>query len=339
MHPLYQMLRFILFVLLLRLRMSHAHDVRPIDQDKAPLRMVATEEVDSREVEEALTKLHFALLVESRQQEGESLNDTSIGGDLNRQKFAELVTKINDEANLLRSQALILSKAYQVLLVKYKDATKQLKNCSRSSNENDSTTQGNNVAFKSISEYGIESTSPCPILEGTSKRKPAACICNCRFPSTSPAGHSESNAVGNTYYYYNTYYTPESVGSSSNNGQPNVEPPYSFGLQPAAYPTPNEINDSDDPADAPIRNRPGSHSAYDALQDLEQHLDQKIERWKRTFFDRHERRRLEKLYTPEQIRSMFTQWQREQGHGKAAETFSDDGWQERGVSRNVLPNE
>lgn len=108
------------------LPLTLAHDVRPVDQDQT--RFAALEEQDPQKVEEALLKLHFALLEDSRQKETgrQSYPVMNMSADISRNEFDYLVGRINEEVAVLRRQALILSKAYQSLLVKHKETTAKL---------------------------------------------------------------------------------------------------------------------------------------------------------------------------------------------------------------------
>ncbi|XP_055627683.1 uncharacterized protein LOC129769432 [Toxorhynchites rutilus septentrionalis] len=281
------------FIVILNLP-TWAHDVRPVDQNRT---RIVEDEDDPQKAEEAMLKLHFALMAESRQGELSLQNETNMTTDMSREQFAHLVARINDEVSLLRRQALTLSKAYQVLQAKYRECGKKL------------------------SEEQAHSAAKCFLQE--TNEKALACSKQCDSTTAKPI-HSESNIVGNKYYYFNYVQYPKYAGNQRPSVEPHYQQPYAFAGPAGSEPSPPKPTFVD-PYDQDGRpawygqtpQRPEvrpllSSSALDkkiaTLEQLEKRLDDKTERWKQAFFDKHGLQKVEKLYTSAEVRMMFDQW-------------------------------
>ncbi|XP_055533874.1 uncharacterized protein LOC129723584 [Wyeomyia smithii] len=271
------------------------------------------DEMDSQEVDEALMKIHFSLMTESRHiPEVKNQLDADTSASMDREEFELLVKKINDEVTTLKSQALILSRAYQALHAKYKKQAKQLAECS---SQNSPIAYGGsnqaNVPQPVYNNIPTSVTKPRPptVHPTTHGHKPEACNCSCQ--NTRPVSH-EYNTVGNTFNYY-IYGGRPSFGDQQQPFSHHSYPAQQNGFAGPSYqsnrPNWGNPNDPDDPDASSDDLRRRQKRPLETLQDLRHHLDPKIERWKKKFFDRYELRKLEKLYSPDEVRSLFNQWQ------------------------------
>lgn len=75
-----------------------------------------------KEAQEALLKLSIYSATKGRQYS----DDSNLTINMSKEKFENMVSKINSEVSLLRNQALILSQAYKDLMVKHKLSLKKI---------------------------------------------------------------------------------------------------------------------------------------------------------------------------------------------------------------------
>ncbi|KAL9699623.1 hypothetical protein quinque_003064 [Culex quinquefasciatus] len=292
------------------LPLTLAHDVRPVDQDQT--RFAALEEQDPQKVEEALLKLHFALLEDSRQKETgrQSYPVMNMSADISRNEFDYLVGRINEEVAVLRRQALILSKAYQSLLVKHKETTAKLDSVS-----SDPLSICANVTCKAPQASPPDTDKSTSLFASkavqTTPAAPTTCNCNCQFPTIPTVSkqlptNSESSVVGNKYYYFNYVQYPKYTASQ----QPAVESNSYLGhsSDPTGRPSWYDQTSQRPKGVRPLVAASALNKRIGLLHDLEQRLDYKINKVKQSYYDKYALKNAEKLYTSGEVEAMFDQW-------------------------------
>ncbi|KXJ79277.1 hypothetical protein RP20_CCG001615 [Aedes albopictus] len=258
-----------------------------------------------KEAQEALLKLSIYSATKGRQYS----DDSNLTINMSKEKFENMVSKINSEVSLLRNQALILSQAYKELMVKHKLSLKKIDMLH--------VNKPSTVPEKSPNP---DSTNPPPVTISNSVQLPKPvpeCNCNCIQQPSGPY------VIGNKYYYYNVFATEDNL---SNLPRPPWKPQPPSPSAPAYHhpPPAHHLNqrpsrpDWDDPDALPSHKlRPGATSSKFSL--LQDHTEPyTTPSWKKKYFDQHDLETVEKLFSDSEAQALTEQWARKNERRKAS---------------------
>ncbi|EAT44011.1 AAEL004599-PA [Aedes aegypti] len=256
-----------------------------------------------KEAQDALLKLNLDSITKGRQY--------SNGGDfsptinMSKEKFQNIVSKVNSEVSLLRNQALVLSKAYKDLMLKHKIALKKIDTLQ--------VMKPISVPEKSPTP---DSSQPAPVTISSSVQLPKptpTSNCNCM---EHPCG---SYVIGNKYYYYNVFPGKEGMSSVPQPPWHPDQPPASPSAPIYHQPAPSHHiksqrpthQDGDDPDGfLSFKPRPSSSKIGMSSERTEQMQQKDKVNWKQKFFDQHDLEAVEKLFSDSETQALTEQWAR-----------------------------
>ncbi|XP_062540854.1 uncharacterized protein LOC134208907 [Armigeres subalbatus] len=242
------------------------------------------ETVDSlQKAQEAMLKLQFYTVDEGKQISNTSGDNSSATFNLSKEKFESIVSNINSEVSMLRTQALILSKAYRDLLMKHKVALQRM------------------GTLQVIPPFQ-DNIKPTPAIASSVQHPQATPMCNCNCEGKPQQKSHDSYSIGNKFYYYNIINNMEgSIRNPHRSHQPSSPASSSVALNHQLPTTDWDEPDVVLPAKAPATKH------YETVPPKERI------NWKKKFFERYGLEELEKFFSDSEAQLLMEQLTKKSG--------------------------